>query len=225
MRTIWPELLASGAAGTGQEMFRTERLRAVGGWNESMMAMEDWELRLRVSRLGPMCLLPYAVGEYRRHPSSTSLLTKAEKWTPHDQEKARSSLMQTFVASLPASERPLGEGAVRIRSLLHEAETTLHHRNDPGSALRLFFDAYRSAPGVARSPLLRVQFLRGITKALFTRACGRRGLALLGSMRRNVQRLLRRAPGRRFRPRIVEAPTIRDDESGEKVPSTRNPNG
>lgn len=217
VRTIWPELLAGGASGTGQEMFPTEVVRSVGGWNESATAnvIEDWELRLRISHLGPICLLPYAVRECRKHP---------EQWRPPDLEEARSRLLQAFLASLAGTERALGEGAVRTRSLLHGAQVTLHHSDDPGSALGLFTAAYRSAPVAARSPLLRPLFLRGFVQALFVRAFGRRGSTLLESVRRNVRkilRLLRKAPGHRFGVKIVKEPTVRGDSSrGENPPKT-----
>ncbi|MGH2765758.1 MAG: glycosyltransferase family 2 protein [Actinomycetota bacterium] len=204
VRVIWPELFAGWVAHTGQVMFPTELLRSIGGWDEALIAMQDWELHLRVSHLGPMYLDPYVVVEARKHP---------QQWTPHDILKVRSGLDEAFLASLAPTERALGEGALRMRSLYEEALVKLTQHNEPGSALRLFYAAFRSAPTVARTPQFRARFLRGFSQALIGRALGRRASRRLESLRGSVLRVLRKAPGRGFSASVVSDSAIRDDES------------
>ena len=202
-RELWPVVLGGWVAGTGQVMFRTEDLRSIGGWDERLTAAQDWDLLLRASRrFGPMYLHPAIVRERRMHPG---------QWLPHDHENALSVLERSFLASLPPRERAVGEGAVRMRALLEQAHKQLHAKGEPGEALRLFVAAYRSAPAVARSPMFRVWYLRGLTQAFLARVGGRHVNRLLESIRREVRRRLRGAHAQGPGPRIDEAPMIQGD--------------
>jgi hypothetical protein len=202
LRVIWPELIAGWIAGTGQVMYRTQTLRSVGGWDESLTALQDWELILRVSRLGPVYLHPYTVREFRRHPG---------QWYPYDHLEARDRILRPFLDSLVDRERRIGEDAVRTRDSLELAREKLHVRGEPGDSLRLFVAAYRSSPAVARSPMFRLGFVRGVAQALLGRAAGRHASRFIESARRAALRTLRRAPGSAYRRRIVRDPTIQDD--------------
>jgi glycosyltransferase involved in cell wall biosynthesis len=205
VRALWPEILGGWVAGTGQVMFRTEALREIGGWDESLIAWQDVELLWRASRrLGPVFVDPYVVREYRKHP---------EQWVVRDRWEGLARLEESFVESLPPHERAIGEGAVRMRVLLREARETLHRHDEPGKAMRLFLAAYRSAPALARSPMFRPGFIRGLSQAFLAHAGGPRAHRMLESFRRRLLHILHRTPGRtfRFKNRIVDEPTIRDE--------------
>lgn len=58
-------------------MYRTEAVRAVGGFDASVVHMEDWDLNLRVARVAPVHLHDAVVGMYRRHRSSRSTNARA----------------------------------------------------------------------------------------------------------------------------------------------------
>jgi hypothetical protein len=206
-RALWPEVLGGWVAGPGEVIFRTDALRSIGGWDEAVLpGVEDWELLLRSAyRLGPVFLDPRPVREWRKHPA---------QWTPEDAEEALTSITEAFLASLPPAERAVGEGAARLRTLFQEAQIALHTHEDPASALRLFREAYRAAPDVARSPMFRARFARGISQALLGRAGGRGAQRLLEASRRSLLRRLRLAPGQRY-PRATGPAVNVDDDMPE----------
>jgi glycosyltransferase involved in cell wall biosynthesis len=204
LRPLWPEVLAGWVAGPGEVMFRTELLRSIGGWDESLTTIEDWELLLRASyRLGPVFMHPDPVREWRRH---------AAQWRPHDVRDAISRVEQSFFRSLSSRERAIGEGAARLRVLFRAAQLRLHTEGEPGAALHLFVAAYRSAPSVARSPVFRLRFARGVAQALLARVGGPQAHRALESARRAAIRTLRQAPGRSFELKVVEDSAIRDEQ-------------
>ena len=204
IRPLWPEILGGWVAGTGRVMFQTAALRDIGGWDESLISWQDVELFWRASRrIGPIYMDPYVVREYRRHP---------DQWIPRDAWQARRRLERSFVASLPQQERDIGEGALRMQLLLEEAREMLHSRNEPERAMRLFLDAYRSAPALSRSPMFRLGFVRGFTQAAVAHVGGPRVNQTLESLRRELLRILHRTPGHafQFQRRVVDEPTVRD---------------
>src|SRR5204862_2452621 len=70
-RTIWPDVLAGWDSGSGQALFRADRVRDAGGWNEALSYWELGDLWFRVARLGPVVLLPTTVLELRLHRGQT----------------------------------------------------------------------------------------------------------------------------------------------------------
>ena len=215
IRHVWREAVAGWIAGTGQVLFRTETLRSIGGWNESLIALQDWELMLRFSRVGSVYLHPYVVREYRRH---------AGQWYPYDHTEARNRILESFLASLPEGDRRNGLLAIRTRDFLELARVELHTNGRPEEAVRLFLAAYRASPGVVHSPMFRWGFIRGISQALLSRVAGRHGSWLLEASRRSTLRFLGRAPGQGLARRMVRDPAIRDDPSADGLSSPPNVN-
>ncbi len=68
-RSVWPEVLLGWVPAPGQCVFFTQVVRACGGFNENfnLQGLEDYELWLKIARLGPIVLIPYAVLQYRVH--------------------------------------------------------------------------------------------------------------------------------------------------------------
>jgi hypothetical protein len=132
---------------------------------------------------------PHVVREWRKHPA---------QWTPADAHDLLASIAREFAESLPPRDRATGRGAIRLRELFREAQVALHTDHEPATALRLFAEAYRSAPDVARSPMFRGLFARGLAQALLGRAGGPRGHRLLDTTRRIILQRLRRAPGQSY---------------------------
>ena len=208
-RALWPEVLGGWVAGPGEVMFHTGALRSIGGWDETVLSgVEDWELLLRAAhRLGPVYLDPRPVREWRKHPA---------QWEPAGVEEELSRIAAAFVDSLPPVEHAVGDGAARLRVLFLEAQLALHTEADPAAALRLFVEAYRAAPGVARSPMFRARFVRGLGQAGLGRLGGRHAQRILEESRRRVLRRFRLAPGQRYRRRIKPGPNGRDGDGGNE---------
>jgi hypothetical protein len=173
-------------------MFRTERLRSIGGWDERIVGFEDWELVLRASyRLGPVLMHPYAAREWRKHPGQWTAT-----YAPEELEML-SDVVSAFLVTLSPDERSIGERAVRMRALFEEALVMLHRHRDAPAALGLFVRAYRAAPIIARSPMFAPGFFRGIAQAILAAVGGSRVERLLEATRTGVIHLLRRGPDHR----------------------------
>lgn len=56
-------------------LLRTRSLIAAGGYDEAMVPAEDWEMLLRLSRLGPLVWVDEQVAWYRRHDANATLST------------------------------------------------------------------------------------------------------------------------------------------------------
>ncbi len=67
----WPCLLTPGYV-----MVRTAAIRSVGPWNTELSIGEDWELWVRLSRLGHIAHVPTRVIDYRVHAASANASSK-----------------------------------------------------------------------------------------------------------------------------------------------------
>lgn len=55
---------------------RKSALVTVGGYDSSMNQMEDYDLLLRLAKLGPIAILPEALAKYRLHPHQVSRMAR-----------------------------------------------------------------------------------------------------------------------------------------------------
>ncbi len=155
-RTTWPELLAGWSSVSGQNLFRTDVVRQVGGFSPDMVVVEDRKLLLDVARGGPFALLPDVVLEYREHDGQRR---------PGDIRELRHEVYQRFLASLDPADRRRGDRACRSGGLADEAGDS-YARGNSLRAARLYLDAMRTSPSLAVSPLTGDLWTRGLAKAL-----------------------------------------------------------
>jgi hypothetical protein len=163
----------------GTVLWRTDIVRAAGGWNESITLSGDRELFLRMSKQGPVVFIPDVVLEKRAH---------ADQLRASDIRDRKAAWMGEFVRSLPSDARPRAASAMAANRLWNDARIaygSLH----PGEALTLYWRTVRASPVVLTSPLLRPVVGRGIAKSLLALFAGRS--ALLWA-RRTKKKMLRR---------------------------------
>lgn len=141
-KVIWPELLAGWSAVSGQNLYRTEVVRKIGGFREDVLVVEDRRLWLSVAREGPVAVVPQTTLEYRDHGDSRR---------PPDIVARRDAVYQEFLGELSGADLEKGQ-RVRRAGRLADAEQ--------------FFAAMRTAPELAVSPLTGPLWARGLAKAL-----------------------------------------------------------
>jgi len=170
-RTIWRDVLAGWDSGSGQALFRTNRVREVGGWKERLSYWEVGDLWFRVARLGPVVLLPATVLKLRVHPAQTPPNPPTQDPRP------------ALVGTLSGSEREQAARLVRARRLVDQGDDARfagEHRRALGCYLR----AVTTAPLLIRSPLTRRDLGGNIRMEAARVVAGRHG--------RRVGRWLRR---------------------------------
>ena len=141
-RRIWREELAQWNMPPGAVLWRTDVVRRLGGWDESLRRAEDAELCLRAWR-HPAALIPDTVMQYRYHLDQ---VPTAKAW-PLDWQARRG-----FVDSLPQPERAEGERLLRSRELYQEA-LEKHIGRDFRGAAAGFAAMVRCSPMLATSPV------------------------------------------------------------------------
>lgn len=141
-RRTWREELAQWNMPPGAMLWRTEVVRRLGGWDESLRRAEDAELCLRAWR-HPAALIPDTVMRYRYHLDQ---VPTARTW-PLDWEARRA-----FVESLPQPERAEGERLLRSRELYQQA-LEKHLERDFRGSVAGFTAMMRSSPVLAVSPV------------------------------------------------------------------------
>jgi len=146
-RVIWPELLAAWGSVSGQNLYRTEVVREVGGYREDMVIVEDRKMWLDIAMLGPVALTPERVMLYRDHGASR---------LPANIKELRLSVFLPFLASLPAERLACGRAARAFGASLENA----------GDSVWRHLQTLRISPRLAVSPLTGPLWLRGLAKAL-----------------------------------------------------------
>lgn len=153
VRRIFPDALFSWPVVSGQCLFRTQVIRSVNGWNDSYNFAEDYDLWLRVGRLGPVVLLPDIVLHFRSHqgqqrppkPTIRHLMTE---------------IRQQALAGLQGQEREKAERILRARRLWAMAAGCSRRLR----ALGLCLKALQIAPGLLWSPLARPRILASLRR-------------------------------------------------------------
>lgn len=185
----WREELAIWNMPPGTMLWRTDVVRAAGGWDEARRRGEDVDLCLRAWR-HPVTLVPATVLGYRIHLQQVPATTV---W-PLDW-----AVRRAFVDSMPASHRAEGERLLRSRERYQQAlEAHLEHRF--AAAAAGFADVVRSSPRLALSPLtgplLDGLALRAAAGAALPRGVAERLSALRRRRRGLVPDTHRSPPGR-----------------------------
>lgn len=158
-RDVTTALLAGWSAIPSQTLFRTEIVRAVGGYAPEIVPCDDRDLMHRVSRLGPVVLRPETVVAYRITPA---------QWRPANIRQLREWVARRAIRALPKSAwRP----SLRVRRLVHwvdqaeDACTT----GSPLAAVVPLVRALLVAPGVLLSPMIGLWVARRLAGRLARR--------------------------------------------------------
>jgi glycosyltransferase involved in cell wall biosynthesis len=185
-RPVWPEMLAGWFAVPGQCLFRTEALRAAGGWSEQIAGPEDQELQLRLSKLAPAVFVPASVLEYRTHPG---------QWRPYDAGKVEEMIHQQFATGLDGNDHNLAMRLRRAHGILSGPASEAHNQGHYRLALSHYLRALREAPTILTLPLAGPPLGARIGKAFAARLLGPRVSRRLRAVLGKGRRALRRDPG------------------------------
>jgi glycosyltransferase involved in cell wall biosynthesis len=177
-RRTWREELAQWNMPPGAMLWRTDVVRRLGGWDESLRRAEDAELCLRAWR-HPAALIPDTVMRYRYHLDQ---VPTAKTW-PLDWQARRG-----FVDSLPEPERTEGERLLRARELYQQALEKHIERDFRASAAGLAA-MVRCSPSLALSPVSGPYLDSLLVKAAL-------GAVLPGSVAARISATRRRRRGR-----------------------------
>ena len=158
-RKIFDEILFGWSAVSGQNLFRTRIVRSLGGYNNSVNVVEDRDLWLRISRAGPVVLMPKVVMTYRIHP---------EQWRPPNIRHLRGWVAHRAIRSLPPAERRRGIRLRRCTALIDKAEDAIqrgHYAVGIGLAMR----AVAHVPRLFVSPLIGPWVFRRLAGRMWRR--------------------------------------------------------
>jgi hypothetical protein len=145
VRPPWLDAVAGWCGLTGQTLFRTQALRAVGGFDPELNAAEDQELWMRMGK-SPVAFTPRRVFRQRAHPGQGQ--------HGNDSTAQEAEMRARLIATLSGAERLAAERAMRLWSV----RRTLIERYmaDDGAAFRRELQAAISIDrSLALSPLLR----------------------------------------------------------------------
>jgi hypothetical protein len=190
-RELAPELLLGWLsvwlAVPGQCLLRTDDLRAVGGWNRTLVGPEDQELLLRITQDRPAVLIPQTVLEYRLHDS---------QWRPPDVAAQEAAFRREIARQLAATGRGDTPELLRAGDLLRAADSS-YDAQSYSQALKLYWAAAKIAPAILTSPLVAPPYVHLVAKSFAGACVGGRGSRLVRGTRGRVRRLLHRAPSAR----------------------------
>ena len=161
LRSIWRELLFGWWSNSGQNMYRTAVVRAIGGFDVGLRVAEDRELWLQIARRGSVALVPMITMEYRQHSGQT---TKRP-----DIEVERQKIWRRFIASLPPRRQREGRRIRRAATWSARSES----RRSGGqfiAAIGWQLAAIMVAPRLLFSPLTGRPLYWNLKKSLLRRA-------------------------------------------------------
>jgi hypothetical protein len=164
VRPLFDELLFGWSAVSGQNLYRAEVVRDVGGYDEGLCVVEDRDLWLRVARRGPVALCPQTVMTYRILP--TRVLAT-------DIREQREQVAQAAIHALPAPARPRALTIRRCTSLVDRAEEDVR-AGHPWLAVPRVLGATWLAPRLMLSPLVATWVARRLVGRAYHRHVGRR---------------------------------------------------
>jgi glycosyltransferase involved in cell wall biosynthesis len=152
---MYDEFLFGLGAVSGQNMYRTSVIRDMGGFDESVIQVEDRDMWLRISRLGPIVLRPETVMKYR--------ITR-NQYRPANIRELRDNVAQRSIDSLPADRRWRSSRIRQCAQLVYDAEDAMRGRK-PVKAIRTALDAMFTDPGILLNPLIGTWVLARLARA------------------------------------------------------------
>jgi len=140
-RDVSEAVLFGWSAVSGQNLFRTELVRSLGGYDAATVSCEDRDLWLRLAPHGPVVLRPEVVMTYRMDGGPR----------PPEVLRARARVALAAVRRLPRPARRRALVVRRSAALIDRSEATLRDGR-PIAAAVLTARALRLTPGLLLSP-------------------------------------------------------------------------
>jgi glycosyltransferase involved in cell wall biosynthesis len=184
VRVVWPDLLAGWMSPPGTILWRSQAIRAAGGWNEQIMVGSgvDRELWLRAARGRPMVCIPEIVLEKRAHGG---------QWRALDARDQQERWMQALIDSWPPEDRAVAVRLSTAYRMLNDARIA-YGNLETRAALVLYGKAIRAAPSLLRSPLMAPRIARGAAKSLAGVLTGRKGVLIARRAKASIRHALGR---------------------------------
>ena len=142
-RVIWPEVLFGLVPAQGEALIRRDAALATGGWNERLTTAEDHEFWLRVSRAGPVVLIPQVVFRLRMHGGQTP---------PVRIRRTEQRFRAQFVETLCQGDKATGQQILRANRSVIAANIRAGH-GQYWKALANWSYAATTAPELLLSPV------------------------------------------------------------------------
>jgi len=159
VRPMFDELLYGWSAVSGQNLYRSHRVRDIGGYDVGLAGLEDRDLWLRLARRGPLVLCPQTVMTYRIAPGQSR---------PADIRQQREAVARRAIRALPRHARRAALILRRCRSLVDNAEDDVV-AGLPWQAARKLVQATVLAPRIMLSTLIAPSVARHILGRAYRR--------------------------------------------------------
>jgi glycosyltransferase involved in cell wall biosynthesis len=156
VRVMWKEFLFGFWANSGQNLFRADAARAVGGYPAAWVPFEDRSFWLAIARRGPVCMVPTMAMDYRIHAGQSKR---------SEPDPGRTALRTEFINTLTPRERAQGWRIRRAAELAQESEDAWRAARF-GKALLRQLAACWTAPYLLSSPATGRPLWWGIKKCL-----------------------------------------------------------
>jgi len=156
LHDIGPDLLFGHIPVFGQCLFRTEIIKAAGGWRGEFIPIEDHQLWLRIAPEGKVVLQPEILLHYRVHDG---------QWRPRKLWKLMTKVRQRAIKKIEGKALAGAERILHAREHFRAGEN-FYAGDETFKALISYLKAVRLSPGVLRSPVTRMMLLPPIMKCL-----------------------------------------------------------
>ena len=166
------ELLCGWSSVSGQNLYRTEVVRRLGGYDARFWPADDRDLWLRVAALGPVRTRPEIVLEYRAHASQSD---------KRGIEAIRAAVYQRYIETLAPPERRRARRIQKSGEDRWTAQQSLQRGRRAAAMIYLLRSIVRR-PAVVRSPLLGK-----VTQEVFWNSLPPPLVRLLSRVRRKVR--------------------------------------
>lgn len=153
-RDMFDALVFGWSAISGQNLYRTDAVRNVGGYDNDVSYTEDRDLWLRISRLGRVVLRPETVMTYR--------IPRVQD-RPPDIAEIRERTVQRAIDRIPEKDRAAARIIRKSSGFINQAEEHLR-RSEPVLAARNIFRAYSLAPRLLLTPIVGGWVLRRLAR-------------------------------------------------------------
>lgn len=174
-------------AAPGQTLIRSSALIEIGGWDERLTYAEDHDLWLRLSRLGPVAVVPLSVLEYRHHDG---------QWPREADETVQGIRVRALAACESPEERRRAQRTFDA-SVLAQRASECYRQRKFSHALRLYGAVGHVAPWLVSSPLVGPALVSTALKCIVFLPLRSPTADRLVAARRAARRLLRRGPQER----------------------------
>ncbi len=144
--TVFAEVLAGWCPSQGAAVFRTEVIRAAGGWSTNVtVPCEDYELWLRIAQVGPVALSPAVAVQFRIHENQRT-------W--HEEEAMHCVAKELSRNAARRSKAPLKAARVHLAAWNRYRAASLNDRGHLLAAAASYLAAMLLSPELRRSVVM-----------------------------------------------------------------------